>query len=107
MPYADYQLHLEKNRERQKTRRGAANHLRANLAYRRRNKKKAVAHNAVAKAILRGKLVPWPCCALPTCMETKVEAHHADYDDQLGVVWLCAPHHKEAHALGRHLKGKA
>lgn len=107
MPYADYQRHLEENRKRQRTRRGAKNHVRAVRAYRLRNKQKRAAHNAVAKALIAGKLAPWPVCALPECTETKPEAHHADYADPLGVVWICAGHHKEAHALGRLLmKGK-
>lgn len=97
MPYANYDRHLEANRKRQRTEHGAANHLRANRAYRTRNKHKRAAHNAVAKALIAGKLVPWPCCALPKCMDTKVEAHHAHYALLLDVTWLCASHHKEVH----------
>jgi hypothetical protein len=29
------------------------------------------------------------------------EAHHPNYDAPLDVVWLCPPHHKQAHALVR------
>lgn len=103
MPYADYQRNLEENRKRQRTTAGKANHARAVQAYRERNRRKVAAHNAVNKAVLRGKLAPWPVCALSECVETKVEAHHADYDNQLGVVWLCGAHHKQAHALGKQL----
>jgi hypothetical protein len=90
MPYAS-------NRARQKTANGAANHAKANAAYRERNRKKLAAHNAISKAILRGKLTPWPVCAVPECEETRVEAHHADYDQPLSVTWLCMFHHKECH----------
>ena len=103
MPYADYSEHLRRNAERQKTERGAANHVRANRAYRQRNAKKRAAHNAVAKALLAGKIVPWPCCALPECSETKVEAHHPDYDAPLDVVWICGPHHKQLHIEAKQL----
>lgn len=101
MPYADYNLHLERNRERQKSPQGAANHLKANQAYRVRNRQKHRAHNAINRAVLRGKLKPWPVCAMPECTETKVHGHHADYDDPLGVTWLCDPHHKQAHAMAK------
>lgn len=99
MPYADYERHLAANRERQKTERGAENHARAVRAYRLRNKSRRAAHNAVAKALLAGKIVPWPCCAMPECSDTKVEAHHPDYSAPLDVVWLCGVDHKAVHAL--------
>ena len=103
MPYANYNEQLRRNRERQKTPEGAAAHARALKAYRQRNRKKLAAHNAVAKALLRGHMEKWPVCALSACDLTEVEAHHADYDNPLGVVWLCAAHHKQAHALGKQL----
>jgi len=31
----------------------------------------------------------------------KAEAHHTDYSAPLDVVWLCPPHHKQAHALAK------
>ena len=101
MPYADYTQHLAKNRERQRTLRGAENHLRANREYRRRNRKKLAAHNAVTKALLRGHMEKVPLCATPRCDCTETEAHHPDYDQPLDVVWLCSPHHKEVHRMAR------
>lgn len=103
MPYADYQRHLEENRNRQKTERGAANHARAVRSYRQRNAKKRAAHNAIAKALMFGKIVPWPCCAVPECNVVEVEAHHPDYDAPLDVVWLCNAHHTEVHRLFKQL----
>lgn len=99
MPYADYEIHLQRNRERQRTPRGAQNHKRAVQAYRERNRAKHAAHNAISKALLRGKITPWPCCVLPECSETKVEAHHPDYDAPLDVIWICGPHHKATHSM--------
>lgn len=90
---------LAGNRARQRTRRGARNHAKAIRAYRLRNRLKLVAHNAVTYALRIGKIVPWPCCVLPACKEEKVEAHHPDYTDPLGVIWICGQHHREAHAM--------
>ena len=95
MPFADYEHGLAHRREYQKTEAGKARHAAANAAYRARNRKKLAAHNAVSKALLRGKLERQPCWV---CGE-KAEAHHPDYDRPLDVVWLCSPHHKEVHKL--------
>lgn len=99
MPFADYQQHLANNRAYAQTPEGKAARLRANRAYRQRKSDRLRAHNAIAKAVLRGKLTPWPVCAVPECACTTVEGHHPDYDRPLDVVWLCQPHHKQAHAL--------
>jgi len=46
-------------------------------------------------AIRRGKLVRGPCSV---CGATEgVDGHHTDYTRPLDVVWLCKPHHREAH----------
>lgn len=55
------------------------------------NRKKA--NTAVGNAIRDGKLKRFPCMV---CGE-KAVAHHPDYDRPLDVVWLCQPHHKQAH----------
>jgi hypothetical protein len=53
------------------------------------------AHVIVGNALRKGALKRHPCWV---CGE-KAEAHHPDYDRPLDVVWLCQPHHKQAHAL--------
>jgi hypothetical protein len=53
---------------------------------------------AVANAIRDGRLQKWPVCAIPECDRTP-EAHHPDYGRPLDVVWLCRPHHKQAHNI--------
>lgn len=95
MPYADYERQLRSNRERQKTPQGKENHRRAVLAYRRRNRKKQAAHNAVARAVKKGRILPMPCIVCGA----DAQAHHADYDSPLDVIWLCEPHHKEVHSM--------
>ena len=57
------------------------------------NRRKA--NTAVSNAVRDGRLHKQPCwvCGL------KAVAHHPDYDRPLDVVWLCHPHHKQAHAL--------
>lgn len=59
---------------------------------RRRNAKKIRARREVQLAIQSGKLVKSPCvyCGLST-----VEAHHANYDEPLTVVWVCFKCHRE------------
>ena len=53
------------------------------------------ANTAVGNALRSGRLHKQPCwvCGL------NAVAHHPDYDQPLDVVWLCQPHHKQAHAL--------
>lgn len=56
---------------------------------------------SAGNAIRSGKLVRWPVCSVPTCDEPRPQAHHPDYDQPLEVVWLCASHHKLAHAASK------
>lgn len=53
------------------------------------------ANVAVNNAVRDGRLKKQPCWV---CGE-KAVAHHPDYDRPLDVVWLCQPHHKQAHAM--------
>lgn len=100
MPYAHKEMHRKHCREYLKTPNGKAAHIAANRRYRQKNRLKLAAHNAVAKAVARGNLVPWPACAVPECACTEeLEAHHPDYSMPLDVIWLCRTHHRQAHAL--------
>lgn len=54
------------------------------------------ANYLLRNAVRDGRVTKWPVCAVPECSE-KPEAHHADYDNPLGVTWLCKQHHKECH----------
>lgn len=63
--------------------------------YRKTNPKRARANAMVTRAVRAGLLKKQPCWV---CGE-KALAHHPDYDSPLDVVWLCQPHHKQAHAL--------
>lgn len=58
------------------------------------------AQRITSDAILSGKLVKWPVCALPECNKSP-EAHHPDYSQPLSVVWLCRSHHRQAHLLAK------
>lgn len=53
------------------------------------------AQTKVHNAIRDGKLKTQPCWVCGV----KAEAHHPDYSKPLEVVWLCRPHHMQAHAL--------
>lgn len=87
-------------KEYAKTEAGKAAHRKALKVSRSRFPERSKARNAVSSAIRDGRLVPWPVCAIHTC-DKKPQAHHPDYDRPLDVVWLCPPHHKEAHKLAR------
>ena len=62
--------------------------------WRNEDRRRVAAHNAVARAIRSGKLVPKPC---ERCGSVNSLAHHENYDRKLDVTWLCQPHHKERH----------
>lgn len=64
-------------------------------AYVQRFPDRKKANTAVSNAVRDGRLQKLPCMV---CGE-KAVAHHPDYDRPLDVVWLCQPHHKQAHAL--------
>ena len=63
-------------------------------SWRAEDKRRSVAHNAVARAIRNGSLFRQPCVR---CGEEKSLAHHEDYDKPLEVMWLCQPCHKQRH----------
>ena len=63
--------------------------------YRKRNKLKYAAHNAVNNAIRDGRLERQNCEVCGT--NEHIEAHHDDYGMPLSVRWLCSAHHKQWH----------
>lgn len=89
---------LEKIRAYDKTRSKESARLKlaseVNKAWRNEDKRRVVAHSAVARAIKKGELVRKPCIR---CNEQKSLAHHEDYDKPLDVMWLCQPCHKQRH----------
>lgn len=72
-----------------------ATRLRVVSEYNKQFPNRKRANSAVAHALRSGKLKKQPCWV---CGGNAV-AHHPDYDRPLDVVWLCQPHHKQAHAL--------
>ena len=66
--------------------------------YREKQPKRRAAQVALGNAVRDGKINKLPCWV---CGATKVEAHHPDYDAPLDVIWLCVPHHRQAHGLTR------
>lgn len=65
--------------------------------YRHNHPGRNAANAAVFKALRSGTLLPLPC---QVCGD-KAEAHHPDYSNFLGVVWLCVDHHAQLHAEHR------
>ena len=82
------------DRERAKNPERIQLNLEVNRAWRAEDKRRQVAHSAVARAIRNGSLVRVPCVR---CGEQKSLAHHEDYDKPLDVMWLCQPCHKQRH----------
>lgn len=56
-------------------------------------------HAAVAIAVRSGRLVKPDVCEVCDENPNRLEAHHADYNDQyiLDVIWLCRGCHKMTH----------
>jgi ribosomal protein S27AE len=84
----------EYDRERSKNKDRIAAQTETTRAWRAEDRRRAYAHNMVAKAIRSGNLLRQPCCR---CGEAKTVAHHEDYDKPLEVMWLCQPCHKKRH----------
>lgn len=57
-------------------------------------KEKNRARSAVSGAVRNGTLVRQPC---EVCGAEKTDAHHDNYDEPLGVRWLCRKHHRAVH----------
>jgi hypothetical protein len=72
-----------------------ANNFKQSQEWRQQFPNRARAQSMVQHALRSGRLTKQPCLV---CGENAV-AHHPDYDRPLDVVWLCQPHHKQAHAL--------
>lgn len=87
----DYYIAYDKARA--KTKRRKAWRYQDTKKWRAENPEAYAAHGAVARALKSGKLTKEPC----HCGETKVEAHHPDYEQKLFVIWLCNKHHKHIH----------
>lgn len=59
------------------------------------HRQKRIARAWVARMVKRGAMDREPCRA---CGAAPAEAHHVDYSRPLRVEWLCAHHHRLAHA---------
>lgn len=91
----DYYRRYDKLRAHMPHRRALAK--RVQEEWRALNPKRRAAQVLLSKAVRDGRLIPEPCFVCGG----KAEAHHPDYDTPLAVVWLCPPHHKQAHAITR------
>lgn len=80
----------------QKTNAFAQSHKAAAERWSAKHPDRRKASHMVSNAIRNGKLKKFPCMV---CGRQKVEGHHPDYSRPLDVVWLCNPHHREAHEI--------
>jgi hypothetical protein len=72
-----------------------ANNFAQSQEWRQQYPNRRRAQGQVQHALRDGRIKKQPCWV---CGSSAV-AHHPDYDRPLDVVWLCQPHHKQAHAL--------
>lgn len=82
--------------EYRKTQAYAQSHKAAAERWAAKHPERRKASHLVGNAVRDGKIKATPC---HVCGAEKVEGHHPDYSRPLDVVWLCQPHHKQAHAL--------
>jgi hypothetical protein len=66
-------------------------------AWKKRNRKKVLAHKAVNRAVRSGRIERPTCCSRCGSDRRRIEAHHEDYDAQLDVIWLCSACHGQRH----------
>ena len=82
------------DRARAKTDERIKQAIEINREWRKQDKRRQVAHSAVARAIKSGNLVRQPC---EVCSELKSVGHHDDYDKPLDVRWFCQACHVQHH----------
>lgn len=89
----DYYRSYDKMRASQPHRRALAK--RVQDEWREKHPQRRAANVLLGNAVRSGTVQRQPCWVCGS----KAVAHHPDYDRPLDVVWLCQPHHKQAHAL--------
>jgi hypothetical protein len=77
-----------------KTDQGKAAHKKATQRSKQKHPHRIAARSAINNAIISGAVKRQPCFC---CGSEDSQAHHADYENYLGVTWLCAQHHRQAH----------
>lgn len=82
------------DRERSKSGSRIRQSIEVTRAWRAQDKRRTVAHSAVARAIRNGLLERQPC---ESCGNPQAVAHHDDYDKPLDVRWLCQACHRQHH----------
>lgn len=83
------------DRERSKTEARIKLRTEITREWRKQDKRRTAAHNAVARAIVSGNLTRQPC---ERCGGGKSVAHHDDYDKPLDIRWLCYACHAQHHS---------
>lgn len=72
------------------------NYAERNLEWRQTFPEKVKAHQQVSAAVNRGEVVKPLMCS--KCLrETRLHAHHYNYEHFMNFVWLCASCHKKEH----------
>lgn len=88
---------VAKRLEYQKTEAGKESKRKTIKRYIEENPKKRAVHIKVSNAIRDGYLIKQECSTCGT--DKNIVAHHCDYDRPFDVMWLCAQHHSDWHAI--------
>jgi hypothetical protein len=90
-----------KRAERQARPAWQRSHRAALERYAERYPKAEAARRITAAAIRAGRIERAAHCQAAGCTETRnLEGHHHDYAQPLEVLWVCAAHHRQGHAVG-------
>lgn len=92
------QYRAEKHKAYMGTPEAKASHSASAKKWREENRVKRAAHVILGHAIRKGTIKRLPCFV---CGSDDSHGHHPDYSTPLDVIWLCADHHKQAHAIGK------
>ena len=95
--YAKHEKYLEYDRERAKLPHRIALRNETIGRRQRNHPDRAKANQALTNA-LKSKKVVRPCACWSCGSDYRIEGHHADYSNPLGVTWLCVFCHKRVHA---------
>jgi hypothetical protein len=85
----------------QQTDAGKLAHQQANKRWQELQPIRRAANLILGRAVKNRRIIKPNLCQAQDCTETKLEAHHPDYDRPLDVVWLCNKHHRECHKLAK------
>lgn len=90
---------LEYYREYDRNRFYKNGHRKRSQKYNELNPIKAKAHTIISNAIRDGRINKPESCSICGKSDSRIEAHHSDYNKPLDVIWVCKSCHWDIHRL--------